>query len=93
MTLTAERVEGRRWRLRFAVSDTGPGIAPEVQAKLFAPYVQADASVARHFGGSGLGLSISRGLARLLGGDIALRSAPGAGSTFTLEITAPEPEA
>ncbi len=93
LTLTAERAEGRRWRLRFAVSDTGPGIAPEVQAKLFAPYVQADASVARRFGGSGLGLSISRGLARLLGGDIALRSVPGEGSTFTLEITAMEAEA
>jgi len=93
VTLTAEREEGRRWRLRFAVSDTGPGIAPEVQAKLFAPYVQADASVARRFGGSGLGLSISRGLARLLGGDIALRSVPGEGSTFTLEITAMEAEA
>ena len=93
VTLTAERAEGRRWRLRFAVRDTGPGISPEVQAKLFAPYVQADASVARLYGGSGLGLSISRGLARLLGGDITLSSVPGEGSTFTLEITAPEPEA
>ena len=93
LTLTAERAEGRRWRLCFAVKDTGPGIAPEVQAKLFAPYVQADPAVARHFGGSGLGLSISRGLARLLGGDIVLRSTPGEGSTFTLEIIATEPEA
>lgn len=88
--VSAERADGGRWRLRFAVKDTGPGIAPEVQAKLFAPYVQADATVARQFGGSGLGLSISRGLARLLGGDITLQSVLGQGSTFTLEILADE---
>ncbi len=78
-------------RIRFVVTDTGPGIPPEVQTKLFAPYVQADASVARRFGGSGLGLSISRGLARLLGGDITLRSVVGEGSTFTVEIMARAP--
>jgi PAS domain S-box-containing protein len=78
-------------RIRFVVTDTGPGIPVEAQAKLFAPYVQADASVARRYGGSGLGLSISRGLARLLGGDITLESEAGKGSTFTVEILARVP--
>ncbi len=90
VTLDGTRLDDGRWRLRFAVTDTGPGITPEVQAKLFEPFVQADAAVARQFGGSGLGLSIGRSLARLLGGDITLRSTPGEGSTFTLEITAAE---
>jgi PAS domain S-box-containing protein len=89
VALGAERAEREgEWRLSFTVTDSGPGIAPEVQAKLFAPYVQADAAVARRYGGSGLGLSISRGLARLLGGDITLRSSPGEGSCFALEIIA-----
>lgn len=73
-------------RIHISVIDTGPGIAPEAQAKLFAPYVQADASIARRFGGSGLGLSISRSLAHLLGGDLTLRSREGEGSVFTLEL-------
>ena len=81
-------------RLRFRVIDTGPGIPVAAQARLFAAYAQADSSVARRFGGSGLGLSISRQLARLLGGDITLESREGAGSVFTVEILArTEPEA
>lgn len=91
VTLEGEALEAGRWRLRFSVIDSGPGISPEVQAKLFAPFVQADAAVARNYGGSGLGLSISRSLAHLLGGDISLSSRPGEGSTFPLEITASEP--
>jgi signal transduction histidine kinase len=75
-------------RLRFRVVDSGQGISPETAARLFQPYVQGDASMARRFGGSGLGLSISRQLAQLLGGDITFESTPGRGSTFTLEIAA-----
>ena len=77
-----------RCRLRFHVSDTGIGIAPEKLAHIFEPYVQADASVARRFGGTGLGLSISKRLAQVLGGAIRVQSAPGAGSLFTIEIEA-----
>jgi PAS domain S-box-containing protein len=80
--------EAGRCRLRFHVSDTGPGIPPEKLTHLFEPFVQADASVARRFGGTGLGLSISKRLAQLLGGGIRVQSTPGAGSMFTVEIEA-----
>jgi PAS domain S-box-containing protein len=79
-------------RICFLVTDTGPGIPAAVQPKLFAPFVQADASVARRYGGSGLGLSISQGLARLLGGGITLESEERRGSVFTVEIAAGLPD-
>jgi signal transduction histidine kinase/DNA-binding response OmpR family regulator len=70
--------------LQCAVSDSGIGIAPELIQRLFEPFTQADASTTRTFGGTGLGLTISRRLARLLGGDIEVTSEPAHGSVFTV---------
>jgi signal transduction histidine kinase len=76
----------------FSVNDNGIGIAPEAQARLFKPFVQADATTTRAYGGTGLGLAITRGIARMLGGDVTLESALGKGSTFTLRIPAQLPQ-
>jgi CheY-like chemotaxis protein len=73
--------------LRFEVIDTGIGITPELQAKLFRPFEQGDSSIVRRYGGSGLGLAISQRLAHVLGGKIDVHSEPGHGSTFTLSIS------
>ena len=72
--------------LKFEVIDTGIGLKPEELERIFQPFVQADTSMSRKFGGSGLGLSISRRLARMLGGDLTVSSAVSGGSTFTLTI-------
>src|SRR5204862_978348 len=73
-------------RLRFDIIDTGIGLTPQQQRTLFTPFTQADSSTTRRFGGTGLGLTISKRLARMLGGDITVRSADSGGSCFTVEI-------
>jgi PAS domain S-box-containing protein len=73
-------------RLCFEVQDSGIGIAADVQARLFEPFVQADASITRRFGGTGLGLSIVRHLVQLMGGEVRLQSWAGVGSEFTVTL-------
>ena len=82
-----ESVGSRGW-LVFSVEDTGIGITPAQQGKLFEPFAQAEASTRGKYGGTGLGLALSRRFAELLGGEIQLESVPGEGTTFTVRVPA-----
>jgi signal transduction histidine kinase/CheY-like chemotaxis protein len=80
-------VDGRSW-IEISVADTGIGLTPEQQAKLFEEFTQADSSTARQYGGTGLGLAITRKLARMMGGDVTVTSESGKGSVFTVRLPA-----
>jgi len=84
--LSARKVSNGSNFVELAVSDTGIGMTPEQQAKLFEEFAQADASTAQNFGGTGLGLAITRKLARMMGGDVTVTSEPGKGSVFTVRL-------
>jgi len=86
----AGEVELRVWAddgmVSFEIRDTGPGIPPEFLERVFEPFTQVDSSSTRLKGGTGLGLPVSRRLARLLGGDLEVESTEGRGSRFTLTV-------
>jgi signal transduction histidine kinase/CheY-like chemotaxis protein len=94
ITLAARRIvrDGGDW-LEFKVSDTGIGMTPEQVDRLFQAFAQAEASTSRDYGGTGLGLAITRHFCRMLGGDVAVESTLGVGSTFTITLPAIGPEA
>jgi signal transduction histidine kinase len=86
VALRVRRVaDGRDW-VELAVADTGIGLTAEQQAKLFQEFTQADSLTARRYGGTGLGLALSRKLARMMGGDVTVTSEPGKGSMFTVRL-------
>ena len=86
--IRGERLSERRCRFAFEVHDTGSGISPEDLDRLFQPFTQVDASSTRRFGGTGLGLTIARRMAQIMGGDITVASTFGQGSTFTFTCEA-----
>ena len=101
ITLTAAREQGAGERegaggagdwLVFRVADTGIGMTPAQLGRLFEAFTQAEASTTRRFGGTGLGLALTRHFCRLLGGEVTVESAPGAGSTFTVRLPAAVPQ-
>ncbi|MET3445925.1 ATP-binding protein [Ralstonia sp. 1138] len=87
------RTQGGQARLAFSVTDTGIGVSADKQEALFQPFVQADTSITRKFGGTGLGLALCRRLAELMSGAVRVESSPGRGSTFTVELVFDAPTA
>ena len=90
--LVAVRMDGSgpERRVRFSVSDTGPGLAPGDRARIFKEFEQADGTSTRKHGGAGLGLAISKRIAEAMGGSISVESSKGKGATFAIDLAAPE---
>jgi CheY-like chemotaxis protein len=86
LTVRAQPLPDARTELQFAVRDTGVGIPPEAVGRLFQSFSQVDASTSRRFGGTGLGLVISKRLTELMGGAMWVKSSPGKGSTFSFTL-------
>jgi PAS domain S-box-containing protein len=86
LKITMDSEDERHTTLRFLVSDSGIGIAPEKLEHIFAPFMQADSSTTRRFGGTGLGLAICKKLAEMMGGEIGVESTEGVGSTFWFTV-------
>lgn len=80
----------KTWVLQIEVTDTGPGIEPALQEKVFEPFIQGDQTLSRSYGGTGLGLSICRQLAKMMNGTMTLKSTLGIGSTFTFTVPLPQ---
>ncbi len=90
LAVQATKREDGQHRVHFIIKDTGIGIPKEALGRLFTPFTQVDASTTRIYGGSGLGLVICKRLVELMGGEVAVESEPGVGSTFAFTVLAPE---
>ena len=84
----SSEIINNEFSIRFDIEDTGIGIAKQNQNKIFEPFTQADGSTTRKFGGTGLGLTITKQLVELMGGNIYLTSEPGQGATFSIVVPA-----
>jgi signal transduction histidine kinase len=81
-----QRQEGSRGSVTISVADTGIGMTAEQMGKLFQEFSQASSTISSKYGGTGLGLVISRRFCQMMGGDITIESEPGRGSTFTIRV-------